>query len=207
MPSSLFPSAVCSHLSKLLEITNCINWSVNVHVTQPALQGCTGIENTSLNICWCSNSFQLTGACKHLCKKKSTALCRGSDHFSVLGHVPFRKYGWKEEQPSWRKELRELPSHQREQRRICLNLWLLQIGEEVHELMGFCFWNFAGSKRHKLWKLVTARKLWVELIITCKVVSGGGLYYNTNTDKRQQQYMTASVLLLGVLWASLLLPN
>lgn len=41
--------------------------------------------------------------------------------------------------------------------------------------MGFCF----GSKRHKLWKLVTARKLWVELIITCKVASGGVTWVQT----------------------------
>lgn len=64
----------CSQLSKLLGIINCINWSVNVYVTQPGLQGCMETENTSFNICWCSNSFQLTGACRHLCKEKHSHL-------------------------------------------------------------------------------------------------------------------------------------
>lgn len=74
MPFRLFPSVVCSQLSKLLGIINCINWSVNVYVTQPGLQGCMETENTSFNICWCSNSFQLTGACRHLCKEKHSHL-------------------------------------------------------------------------------------------------------------------------------------
>jgi len=95
MSSNLFPSAVDSHQAlRLLKILSCINWSVSLHVMQPGLRGCIEREETSFIVSFCSNFFQPSGACRHLCRE-STCSLQSQDQclFPNFGSCSLEKVG------------------------------------------------------------------------------------------------------------------